>query len=135
MLTKEQQERVRLLVAALRSKKYRQGKYALSKYSRIAKRRKLCCLGVACEIARQNGLDLKIRTGSDGYRYYDRSHAVLPRAVQAWFGFDRSDPILINQNGGGSTASGLNDNAGYNFSQIADAFERTFLKDNNDQNT
>ena len=128
MLTKEQQERVRLLIAALRSKKYRQGKYGLSKYSRTEKRRKLCCLGVACEVARQNGLALKIHTDASGWLYYDDSHAVLPQIVRDWFGFDKQDPDLDTETGNISTASGLNDNLDYKFPQIADAFERTYLK-------
>ena len=129
MLTKEQQERVKLLVAALRSKKYRQGKYGLSKYSRTAKRRKLCCLGVACEVARQNGLALRVHTDAAGWRYYDDSHAVLPQIVRDWFGFDRSDPLLQNETYADPVnASALNDNLNYKFPQIADAFERTYLK-------
>lgn len=127
MLTKEQQERVKLLIAALRSKKYRQGKYGLSKYSRTEKRRKLCCLGVACEVARQNGLALKIHTDGAGWRHYDGSHAVLPQSVREWFGFEKADPNLIPSDDVAYTASGLNDH-NYNFAQIADAFERTYLK-------
>lgn len=131
MLTKEQKERVKLLVTALRSKKHRQGKYGLSNYSRTAKRRKLCCLGVACEVARQNGLDLNVRTDAAGWRHYDGSHAILPVSVREWFGFDRSDPVLLDATGTECTASNLNDNMDLNFDKIADAFERTFLKDAN----
>lgn len=53
-------------------------------------------------------------------------------AVQQWFGIKEFDPTLMREDGGADTASQLNDHLKLPFGKIADAFERTFLKDNND---
>lgn len=126
MLTHEQQERVRLLVTALRSGKYRQGKYSLVRYDAKAKKKKYCCLGVACEVARLGGLELSVRS-EEGLVSYDNHDSTLPESVQDWYGFDRTDPLLIFDDDL-ECASHLNDRMeGLKFGQIADAFERTYL--------
>lgn len=133
-LTPEQQDRVRLLIAALRSGKYRQTKFGLNMYIKKAKKRKFCCLGVACEVARLSGLELKtVRDNeeyADGQISYDGQAGVLPTSVQHWYGFDNHDPMVLLEDGTSTaTATILNDFRGYKFGQIADAFERTYLNE------
>jgi hypothetical protein len=53
-------ERVALLVEALESGQYEQGRWSLSKDG------KFCCLGVACEVARANGLSITIGSETFG---------------------------------------------------------------------
>lgn len=131
-------ERIRLLVDALRSGKYRQGRGRLARYYKATKKVKYCCLGVACEVARDNGLEMQ-RTYDALYNEYnyilsptDRDSSLLPLGVQEWFGFGSSSPYLkVDQNKFFNTesASALNDSRGFSFLQIADAFERTYLTD------
>lgn len=79
-------ENVKKWVAALRSGKYKQGTCALNKNG------KFCCLGVACEVAIENGLkvaketidilDGKVNICYNGYA------GVLPLIVQSWLGLN-----------------------------------------------
>lgn len=68
-------------VSALRSGEYKQGKGALSRDG------KYCCLGVLCEIAVNNGLDVEVES-DDGYTYYDGNRAFLPGRVVKWSGMN-----------------------------------------------
>jgi len=69
-------------VEALRSGEYRQTKHKLH-----TKRGGFCCLGVLCEVAIKEGLDVKKNAGSDRY-FYDHEEFTLPSRVQAWAGLD-----------------------------------------------
>lgn len=131
-------ERVRLLVDALRSGEYRQGTGALQRGG------KFCCLGVACEVALKNGLIVLRDPGDDddgnGVEYScptdgdipDSSQGELPRGVVEWFGFDSVDPSLMipfehTHNADEMLASELNDTYLFDFEQIAQCFEYTYL--------
>lgn len=129
MLTPEQKERVKLLVDALRSGKYRQTQYTLSKYDKESRRRKFCCLGVACEVAMQNGVELEYQRHQDGYGSYNNNSSCLPDVVKDWFGFDSFDPKLLDAEGNEYYATQLNDTLKLKFGKIADAFERTYLNE------
>lgn len=120
-------ERVRLLITALRSKKYRQGRYALNQYDKKAQKRKLCCLGVACEVARLAGLEVQTKKLEDGTIAYDGDDATLPLSVMAWYGFEHRDPMLRVTDNNVIHASIANDYSKLTYSQIAAAFERTYL--------
>ena len=127
-------DRVRLLVDALRSGEFEQGR------GRLNRDDELCCLGVACVVAQRAGLALRAYTDEDGDVHYGRDddgwkdeedYAQLPRSVQEWYGFEFNDPELRAAVDGEHEdtyqASTLNDDYAYDFAQIADAFERTFL--------
>lgn len=83
-----------------------------------------CCLGVACEIAVKNGLDLD-DWSSAGY---------LPYEAMDWLGFNSINPIIAQgptlgepAHTGDITAAFANDALGWTFDQIADAVEKRFL--------
>lgn len=122
-------ERVRLLVNALRSGKFRQGRGKLAYYDKERRKVEYCCLGVACEVARANGLELartKTKPGSSTYAYGDPERdevSILPPSVAEWYGLDRN-PHLDN---GSTKATNANDTLKLNFRQIADAFEKEYL--------
>lgn len=137
--------RVGLLVAALRSGEYTQAKGRLHRVIRSEGRPPgWCCLGVACDIASKFGLNLarSIEGGCD--EAFDGASAYLPPSVIDWYGFDGQNPYLklpegcSTQYGVAVPAADLND-GGYTdaegekreagFSQIADFFEATYLKD------
>jgi hypothetical protein len=102
----------RLWLKALRSRKYEQAQGFL----RLGKG--YCCLGVLCEIYRQQTgegtwSDLVFRASRGS------SSGVLPEAVQDWAGIEVHDPVL----GRTLTASILNDR-GKSFAFIADRIEK-----------
>lgn len=106
-----------LFYDALRSDRFPQGTGTLSREINDDGGWEHCCLGVACIIAQENGLDLPFIV-TDDTRYYlgsawiSEDHAEdeleegesiddcytnsedLPRAVQEWYGFRHSDPEL-----------------------------------------
>lgn len=131
MKVKVNKERVRLLVEALRSGEYEQTQRRLftgpvdpGPVDPLDERiTGWCCLGVACTVAAKNGLDL--------LSVHDRG--ILPDEVRRWFSLDFDNPTLIDEHGEVQAAATLNDNGDsdgvpYNFHQIADAFERTYLQ-------
>lgn len=121
-------ERVKLLVDALRSGDFKQARNRLRDDDN-----KMCCLGVACEVARI----------SDAVGYwsnrafvlssasYDYSTSTLPSGVAEWYGFSDIDPDLdrVDTDGYSRTVSAttMNDEDQADFKTIADAFERTYL--------
>jgi len=78
-------EGIKLWVDALRSGQYEQGGGALRPTPG-----QFCCLGVACEVAIQNGINL-VRV-EDGYKDPDRpgSHysGAMPEVVVKWLGLE-----------------------------------------------
>lgn len=119
-------ERVALLVAALRSGKYKQGREYLGL---IGNNVTHCCLGVACEVAIENGLGIPT-TRIDGYVMFDGAESVLPASVRDWYGFDSADPFLklsLDRFYNVKRATVMNDSRRYRFDVIAIAFEQTFL--------
>lgn len=79
--TKEQQkEHRKLWIEALRSRKYKQGKNQLRDYNN-----NYCCLGVACEIAIKNGLNINVALEGRIYSY-DGVDDILPDNVRNYYG-------------------------------------------------
>lgn len=124
-MTKIQLARVRRLVAALRSGKYKQCRNTLHKGD------KFCCLGVACDLARRT-----LKTGwdmADGdleEQTFLGNFGILPDAVQEYYGFTTGSPKLLCGRGNSTSqvrADDLNDEYCWSFKRIARAFERTFL--------
>lgn len=106
------------LIEALRSGKYKQTRRALHDENGY------CCLGVACEVAIENGVSIKRLSPSQNRRIsytYNGESAILPSIVQEYFGFN-------DNNGGyeydGSNVSLTDDNDwGKTFDEIADIIE------------
>lgn len=121
---------IRTWVEALRSGEYQQGK------GHLAFENTFCCLGVACELAVKDGIPVKVEDlpdrNSEGIkgtcRHYDGNDAVLPPAVRDWLGLEARDPYA-DYNGERHKLSKLNDDGGFNFNDIADIIERSYLKD------
>ena len=72
---------------ALRSGKYRQGDSYLHQGD------KFCCLGVACDVAIKNGLELPVEPSGDidDVTTYNGADTILPDRVQRWLGLE--DPV------------------------------------------
>lgn len=141
-------------VKALRSKKYRQGKYVLKKKTQ-AGTVQYCCLGVLCELydaqkkQGQKGAGLVVRRATQkqisGLRYYinknstvysfngkNKTEAIteLPYHVQKWAGMRSSSGQLPDKPGGNllfskPSLANLNDK-GRTFEQIATVIEKNF---------
>lgn len=83
-----------LLVKALRSGRYMQGMGRLKKTDNS-----YCCLGVACEVARKNGLDLKIgKIGVSTYNYSsgnEKAYLDLSiSAIRKFYGFKSTNGAI-----------------------------------------
>lgn len=121
-------ERVKLLVDALRSGEYEQGRGALRTQGDT-----YCCIGVGCEVARRNGLDAnwtlaEVRRGLSVVNpewQFDGSGSAFGGAVSDWYGFDLRNPFLDPHRN--VTMIAANDGYNWTFEQIADAVEATFL--------
>jgi hypothetical protein len=107
-------------VAALRSGKYVQGHGYLNHDN------KLCCLGVACEVAMES-LPIVRKTNDCGITSYDEHNCALPPSVMEWLGLPYASgsfdsPVTV----GDYTTSSLiemNDNGNTGFNTIADVIE------------
>lgn len=141
-------ERVRLLVAALRSGDYTQARGTLRRDER-----EYCCLGVACDVASLNGLGIGWRNVigegcgcgdcPDRWRF-DGAGDNMPPSVYNWFGFDDPDDvalvgtpydpdIAIDADSNNVTMVRANDVLEWNFNQIADALETRYLNEGDGQ--
>lgn len=125
-------ERVKLLVSALRSGGYRKGLGTLHDMPSNT----WCCLGVACDIARKSGVEIDTSVVCGTERFGNTS-SDLPAVIRDWYGFTTSNPDLELADGGFTTAVRLNDSVSMyggesEFTGIADAFERTYLKEDHD---
>ena len=144
-------DRLSLLTAALRSDRFQQGHGHLTINPGLPTE-KNCCLGVACIVAMENGLQLDYVDLDTRMYLDDEGHTcgtdgddlticgcytndtVLPRAVVDWYGFPDEDPDMIApmRDGDGGTyearhsASSYNDDLGFDFAGIADAFDSNF---------
>ena len=119
-MVKPNKKRIRKLVAALRSGKYRQTR------GRLKGKRGYCCLGVACEISKLGEFD-EVGSYVTGLSWRDCSTETLPDSVIEYYGFVNSCPVLKTRTGKESDAVSMNDGGHNNFYDIADAFERTYL--------
>ena len=117
MISKLKKKRMKLLVEALRSGKYKQTGNCLRD------EKSYCCLGVACDIYRKetgkgrwrslgSPRELKSFQGSTGY---------LPDKVMEWFGF----PIREGFESDNVSLARRND-AGHSFQSIADLIEKHY---------
>lgn len=110
----------------LRSKQDVQGR----EYLRSADN-KLCCLGVLCEIAVEEGVIPAPHIKSPEYlgraMYWYGSgtdtHIVLPRAVQEWAGLLDSDPMALPELGDENGTLGMINDGGATFDEIADIID------------
>lgn len=105
-------ENAKKWVEALRSGKYNKTKKVLRNQEGY------CCLGVACEVAIENGLDLLV--DSRDITYYDGIGTVLPTKVKKWLKLNSHDGTFL-----GGDLILLNDSelVEYTFAKIADVIE------------
>lgn len=115
-------------VKALRSGMYLQGHQRLA-YLDYEGVPRYCCLGVACEVAIENGLRLKVAADVYGEhtKTYNGSVGLLPTETMEWLGLPRFDPKLDFGDGLVISASKANDDRRFDFDTIANAIERTYL--------
>lgn len=125
-LTLVNRERVRLWVDALRSGRFEQAEGGLRQGKQF------CCLGVACEVAREEGLDLHVQhEGGNGWSY-NGEVSTLPIEVVDWLGMRSANPwISIDPGGNRIAATVANDMKHWTFAEIADGLENMYLNDNN----
>ena len=127
-------ENVKKWVDALRSGKYSQTA------GRLGDKLGFCCLGVACEVAMENGLPLKKELLNDehGSIEYSQNAGELPDEVCEWLGFydegdsensasHDSDPKLPTPEHPLHSCVSWNDEENANFAKIADLIEKEYL--------
>jgi hypothetical protein len=110
-----------LWLEALRSGQYEQGVGSLNKDD------KLCCLGVLCEVAIGQGVDVSKEGEISGWISYGGETAVLPFEVAEWSGVDSCGeiPVSVGVDDDGdpyTNLADLNDNK-VPFNTIADIIE------------
>lgn len=140
--------RIGLLVAALRSGLYEQGRQRLHLISHDEEtgtdKHTWCCLGVAADVARRFGLEfsteLRNLTWEDGLQceLMGDTSVFMPPSVQQWYGIEHDNPRLKLEDGRLILAAAMNDNGWADengviheatFEDVADAFERAYLKE------
>ena len=112
----------KLWIAALRSDEYEQGKFVL--HARNSNGDKFCCLGVACDLARKNGVELNVsvrQMDGEDIVLYDGKEAFLPDKVQTWLGVYSNNGEYDADN----SLAALNDGGAW-FEYIANVIERKF---------
>lgn len=115
-------------VEALRSGEYAQTKNVLTRVNAMGEVEGHCCLGVLCEVAIKDGVELKVNDNDDGIRWYNSSTGTLPAEVMEWAGI-LSDDMDANSNplfgpyGDRKPASEWNDDVNLPFTAIADLIE------------
>jgi hypothetical protein len=82
-----------------------------------------CCLGVACELARQDGVRVsKKKNTEDTCFEYSSNSGILPPRVQKWLGLGSDDGSYISKNGRETSLVVRND-TGKTFTEIAKIIE------------
>ena len=124
-------DKVQLWVDALRSGKYVQGTGGLAIQPDPREPAQFCCLGVACEVAIEDGLNLR-KVHKTGPLYFEYGEGgmggFLPAEVKAWIGADGDSPC-VNYGDDMEPLTMLNDVVGLGFNEIADLIEATYLKE------
>jgi hypothetical protein len=114
-------------VAALRSGEYQQARGALKRAITVDEEGNQvvghCCLGVLCEVAITEGLDIETRKGSFVPTYrFDGESALLPHTIAEWAGLGPIASPSIHTDDGVEFLADLNDD-GKSFAEIADLIE------------
>lgn len=113
--------------AALRSNHFRQGHNKLTVTGADGVTRH-CCLGVLCELAREDGVPLRVRDADTKIiagrvtRSYDGAVNFPPAAVLRWAELDDRNPSVRHE-GRTRTLGFLNDELTTSFATIADLIE------------
>jgi len=93
-----------------------------------------CCLGVACEVYRKTtgiGEWITKQCPEAKHTYlphFINSYTYLPAPVAVWLNSEENPILHTDEHGQELTAADLNDDEGWDFEQIADAFEKYFKK-------
>ena len=132
-------DRVELFLAALESGKYTQCtgrmRERLVPIRTMIMAQRHCALGVATEVALNNGLRQELETEfgtlTQGFMDALFDGGDLSPCVAIWYGFSTEDPILAQHNGNWRSVAGLND-SGWTFWDIAQAGRARWLKDQGD---
>jgi hypothetical protein len=86
-----------------------------------------CCLGVLCDVAVKNGLDLEVEIDPGGWVEYNGQADTLPLAVTDWAGLEMDNPMVDNpgnsHGGDRDQLATLNDDYHWDFGEIANAIE------------
>lgn len=121
-------DRLKLWTDALRSGQYEQGVNVLR-----TKDGKYCCLGVLCEVAIANGLDVpvserdSVKGSSSAGRIYGGCATYPPDSVLEWLGLrDHGKELGVHSGPRWVSLIYLNDHARFTFAEIADALEREY---------
>src|SRR5688572_2535633 len=128
-------ERIQLWADALLSDEFTQGRNYLA-YQLKDGSLKHCCLGVGCEVAIRNGLEISrhVQEGPDSFGrqhiVYDGEKFMLPRVVMDWYGLTGDTAVSLLRLGlnGPIEATGphLNDELKVSFTGIARVLATTF---------
>lgn len=130
-------ERVRLWIDALESGDHEQSRGCLIRHAGDPSE-ELCCLGVACRVAEKEGIVELIGNNQFGphdiepgmFNFnFETSATRLPLAVAEWFGFDETNPRLINEHGDPDSCVHANDALGYSFEEIAKGLRKQYLEE------
>jgi len=130
-------ERLEMFIQALESGEYKQGKERLTKILPDGTKEH-CCLGVMCEVAIANGLEIEtiaVSVGFEGEKnvlYGETGRRdFLPKEVQRWYGVNTNNfmiPVPCGDENCNSTHSATyaNDMFGSDFQAIANGFRTLF---------
>ncbi len=119
-------EKAQLLVNTLRSGKYKQGTGGLN-----TSNERFCCLGVACEICKDElGLEIGVGINEESITYNGKI-GMLPEKVKDYFQFNsiigrRADREEIKINGGCFISLASANDECCTFNQIADYIEKEY---------
>lgn len=132
-------ENVQKWIDALLSNRFKQGSGKLRTESKGIVRH--CCLGVACEVAMENGVVLEIGElpevymGEDmTYYTFDGQSGFLPGKVQDWLGINAQNPIVgyVSSLSDGCDvaigASFANDSYNWLFVHIANGLKKIYIE-------
>lgn len=132
------EDKARLLTAALRSGEYPQTRMALCLVKAAGDAPDdapvgFCCLGVACEVAMANGVEMTTEI-KGATKFYNGGSAYMPQAVVDFFGFKNSHGASYTENGPVlmTTSKGLKgslaqaNDTGVPFDEIADLIDANY---------
>lgn len=119
-----------LWVQALESGKFQQGHTVLKSRRVDGDHWRYCCLGVACELAIEHGVQVQtamVPYGSVTHVAFDGQHGFLPQSVVDWLGVDHPNPLV--RLGDWVTAVEANDRRRFTFLEIARCLRATYVKE------